>query len=138
MLNTNKLHVIEDQQGLSIQFAWFSPTAIFLAFFCLVWFGFLTFWYTMAGATGAPLLFFIFPLIHVAVGLGLGYYTLCLFFNKTYIDIHDHHLWVHHTPIPWWKGNVNIAVQDIEQVYVKEKKQKTKMAVATPTKCWLK
>ncbi len=123
MIGDKKLDVIEDEYGLSIQFSWFTPMAYFLIFFCIGWDSFLLFWYTSAGGGDAPWIVYVFPLIHVAVGIGLTYYTLCLIFNKTHIDVDDKHLWVHHSPIPWWKGNVDLPVNDIDQIYVKEEKK---------------
>lgn len=126
MYNSNKMDVIEDSHGLSIKFSWFTPVAIFLIFFCAAWMGFLAFWYAMAIGSGGPWIMLVFPILHVAVGLGLSYYTLCLLFNKTYIDVDDRHLWIHHSPIPWWKGNIDLPVNEVEQIYVKEKKSRSK------------
>ena len=121
-MNQNEnLVIYKDQNVLEITLKWFSAKAYFLAFFCVIWMAFLVFWYSMAIVGDAPLIFTLFPLIHVAVGIGLSYYTLCLFLNKTYIDIAEDYLTVHHQPIPWWKGNKSIETSRIKQVYVKEK-----------------
>ncbi len=123
MFSEKKMEVYEDKYGLSIRFSWFTPKAFFLMFFCFVWDSFLFFWYSSLVGTGTPWLFYIFPLIHVALGLYLTYYTACLFFNKTYIDVDDQHLWIHHTPIPWWRGNADLPVDEIAQIFVKEKRE---------------
>jgi len=127
MLET-KLDVIEDKYGLSIQFSWFKPATYFIIFFCIAWNSFLFFWYT--NLIGAPWIAYLFPIGHVAVGISLIYYTLCLLFNKTYIDVDDKHLWIHHAPIPWWRGNADISVDEIDQIFVKEKRHEGKDSVS--------
>lgn len=116
----DRLTFYEDRDILSIQFTWYTPMAFFFLFFTIFWNTFLVFWYSMAIVGGAPLVFKLFPLIHVAVGLYLGYTTLCKFVNKTYIDIDADALHIRHAPIPWWRGNVQIPTSDLEQLYVKE------------------
>jgi hypothetical protein len=121
-MSTNKnLHVYKDKDVLEITLRWFKLKAYFFAFFSIFWIGFLVAWYTIAIGGAAPTFAFLVPLIHVAVGIGIGYYTLCLFLNKTYVDIAKGFLTVHHAPIPWWKGNKTIPIKDIDQLYVKEK-----------------
>ncbi|GAB5553502.1 MAG: hypothetical protein Sapg2KO_30930 [Saprospiraceae bacterium] len=125
-ITDKKLEIYEDDDSLEISFKWFSPMAFFLLFFSIFWVGFLVFWYAISFSTGAPLMAILFPLIHVGVGVGLVYYVLCLFFNKTYFHIHDGELNVIHQPIPWWKGNRKMNIEDISQFYVKEKKSSSK------------
>lgn len=121
MFSKKEIEIFETDRSLSIALDWFTPVAYFLGFFSVIWCGFLLFWYSMALGGGAPLIFFLFPLLHVAVGIGLAYYTLCLFKNKTYIDLDRDYLTIAHKPIPWWKGNKEINTHDVDQLYVKEK-----------------
>lgn len=121
-LSEKKLEIYEDESSLEISFKWFNPMAFFLLFFSIFWVGFLVFWYAISFSTGAPLMALLFPIIHVSVGVGLIYYVLCLFFNKTYFHIYDGELNVVHQPIPWWRGNRKMNIEDIVQFYVKEKK----------------
>jgi hypothetical protein len=130
MFNRKEIEIYETDRSLSIVLDWFSPIAYFLAFFCTIWCGFLLFWYSMALAGGAPWIFLVFPLLHVAVGVGLSYYTLCLFKNKTYIDVDKNYLSVTHKPIPWWKGNKALTTDLIQQIYVKEKMTNNKGGVS--------
>ncbi len=109
----------ESDRELIVQFRWFTPVAFFLVFFCIAWDSFLVFWYSMAGGGDAPWIFFVFPLAHVAVGVGLTYYTLCLFFNKTFIAADDETLRIRHAPLPW-PGNKEIPSSEIVQIYVRE------------------
>jgi hypothetical protein len=127
MLNLEKkLKFYEDQDFMAIEFKWYTPVAFFFLFFTIIWNAFLLFWYSMAFAGGAPIIFVLFPLIHVAVGLGLIYFTTCQFLNKTNIEIDDEYLSIRHSPIPWWRGNVEIPTDDINQLYVKEDKSQSK------------
>jgi hypothetical protein len=121
MFNKKEIEIYETDRSLSIVLDWFSPIAYFLAVFSTIWCSFLAFWYSMALAGGAPWIFLVFPLIHVAVGIGLSYYTLCLFKNKTYIEVNKNYLSITHKPIPWWKGNKELTTDLIQQIYVKEK-----------------
>ncbi len=121
-MSDSQLKIYEDEYQLDIEVSWFSAGAIFLALFCFAWMSFLFFWYTNVG--GAPWIFYVFPLIHVAVGVGLSYTTLCMFFNKSTVAVNNDYVSVKHGPIPWWRGNVHLASEEIEQVYVKEKKSR--------------
>ena len=110
----------ENERSLGITLSWFTPVAFFLLFFSIAWDGFLIFWYSMAFS--GPWIMALFPVVHVAVGFYLTYYTLCLFFNKTFIDVEGDTLTVVHKPIPWWRGNRKFDIRDITQFYVAEKK----------------
>ncbi len=107
---------------LRIRWRWFKPVALFLFFFCLAWDSFLILWYSMGVTmtTGVQFLFFVFPLGHVAVGVGLTYYTAALFLNRTTVTVRRRELRVSHTPLPWW-GPPPIPVGDLEQIYVERK-----------------
>ena len=59
------------------------------------------------------------PLLFLAVGVGLNYYVLASFFNKTYIFANESKIEVRHRPFPWL-GNRKVDAKDIVQLYVKE------------------
>ncbi len=120
------LDVVRYNDALQITMRWFSPKAYFFLFFTLFWNVFLLFWYSMVFIGDAPLLFLLFPLLHVAVGVGMAYYTLCLFLNRTHVDVDQRQISIRHQPIPWWRGNKHYDPQDINQLYVKEKVAYTK------------
>lgn len=98
---------------------WFHPQLIFAAMFCVVWDGFLIFWYTIAFTTDAPWIMVVFPILHLTAGVCLTYSTIAGFFNRTTIEVNDSWLSVSSGPVPWF-GNVNISVAAIEQVYCME------------------
>jgi hypothetical protein len=118
-----RLDLSRTNYELAISYRWRNPVAYFLIFFCLFWDGFLVMWYGigLTVGSGMPAVFFLFPLIHVAVGVGLTYYTICLFVNKTLIRADQRTLSVKHVPLPWPRGNKEIPVRNIEQLFVEEK-----------------
>lgn len=111
-----------DQWGheLSLSWRWFTLPVLFLVFFCIAWDSFLVFWYGIALTTDAPWIMSVFPIAHVAVGLGLTYYTVASLFNTTRLRIAGGELKMQHGPIPW-RGEVNLPASDIEQVFCTEK-----------------
>jgi hypothetical protein len=113
---------------------WFSPVFIFLLFFCIVWDGFLVFWYTVAVGADAPGAFrifaCIFPILHVAVGVGLTYFTIAGFLNRTVIQASDGLLTVRHGPVPW-SGNHDIPTDDLDQLYCEERIHRGKNSTST-------
>lgn len=112
---------VEDRGSeLQIVHRWFSPLFLFLAVFCVIWFGFLLFWYGMVFTVGAPLLFALFPLLHLGVGVGLAYYTLCGFVNRTTVLVGSGDLSIAHGPLPW-PGNRTIDAKDVRQLYCSER-----------------
>jgi hypothetical protein len=106
---------------LILRWRWFNIKFIGLAFFCFFWDGFLCLWYGMAfGGKGAPLLVFIFPLLHLAVGISLSYYTLAGFLNVTTLKVDRKQFSVQYDPVPWL-GEVKVPTADLKQLYCKEK-----------------
>ncbi|MAQ15730.1 MAG: hypothetical protein CMN30_13170 [Sandaracinus sp.] len=82
---------------------WWTPVVIFLTFFTLFWDGFLVLWYGIAlsgGASGGTAIMLCFPLIHVAVGVGLTWFVVASWFNRTDVRVADGRLTCTHGPIP--------------------------------------
>jgi hypothetical protein len=104
--------------SITISRRWFAPHFIFLVFFCIVWDGFLVSWYSNVSTAPGPvsILFMLFPLAHVAAGIGLTYYTLAGFLNRTTIQLDERNLSVRHAPLPW-KGNCTLGREEIKQLY---------------------
>jgi hypothetical protein len=117
--------VTDEGSELTIHYRWFTPVIIFLAFFAIAWDSFLVFWYSMAfGDHGPPdpmkWIMIIFPICHVAVGVGLTYFVLAGFLNATTVRVADGMLSVRHGPLPWI-GNLNLPADDIQQLYCDKK-----------------
>ncbi|HSU65877.1 MAG TPA: hypothetical protein VLJ39_03305, partial [Tepidisphaeraceae bacterium] len=82
------MHVEHQGRRLTIHWRWFTPAALFMALFCVAWDSFLLFWYSMAlHDHHVPWIMVVFPIVHVAVGIGLTYATLCAFVNTTTIEL---------------------------------------------------
>lgn len=116
--------------GLRLTYRWFGGKFIALAFFCLFWDGFIVFWYAgatagmdfsrgFAGVDRFHLVFLLFPLIHVGVGIGMTYYVLCGFVNRTVIDVSGRELRIQSGPLPW-RGNSTTLPSQIAQLYREE------------------
>ncbi len=78
------------------------------------------FWYTSVSSGGAAAHLYVFPLVHVAVGVGIGYSAVAGLLNRTTITIERDTLTVKHGPLPWL-GNREIAKQDLQQLFCREK-----------------
>lgn len=121
-----KLQVEEWGDELRISWRWFQLAGLFLIPFCIAWNAFLIGWYSMAFSDIGPpgpmkFIMLVFPLAHVAVGLGLLYACLVLLFNSTSIRVAQGRLEIRHGPIPA-PGNRIVSVDDIEQLYVKHER----------------
>lgn len=120
---------------LTIRQRWFQWALLFLLFFAIAWDSFLVGWYWMltsgpfGGNDGMPgpfkLIFFIFPIAHVAVGVGLTYFVLAGLLNTTVIRVADGMLSVRHGPIPW-RGNLDLPTDGIEQIFCQNKLHKSR------------
>jgi len=113
---------IEVREGngiLQISYRWFRPLFIFLLFFAVFWNGFMIVWHGISLFSGAWFMS-IFGLLHTAVGIGIGYYVLVGFLNRTTIWVGQGRLVIQHHPLPWW-GNRDLPASEIRQIYCKEK-----------------
>jgi hypothetical protein len=115
---------IEQKKGeLRLVWRWFSPKYIPLAFFCIAWDAFLIFWYSMAFGMDAPWIMIVFPIAHLAVGVGLTYSTLAGFLNSTTVRLGDESFSVQHDPLPWM-GEVKVPRGELRQFYCREQRPK--------------
>jgi hypothetical protein len=106
--------------GLVVVRRWFSPKFFFLLFFCLFWNGILVAMYAAALGGKAPPAFLLFPLIHVAIGVGLTYFTIAGFVNSTTVTASGGRLTVRHGPLPW-AGNLDLGTAEVKQLFCTEK-----------------
>jgi hypothetical protein len=105
-----------------VERGWFTPSLIFLVFFCCIWDGFLFIWYgslVQHGLHGGGIVAFVFPIFHVTAGAVVTYTTVCGFVNRTRISIESGNLVVRHGPLPW-PGNRTIPTEDLTQLYCEE------------------
>ena len=116
--------------ALEITRRWFSPGYLPLLFFCIAWDAFLVFWYMQAPAAGW--IFVIFPIGHVAVGVGLSYYTVAGLLNRTVVRVGRGQLTVRHGPVPW-RGNWTLSTTELRQLYSVEQPPRSRKGVPTYT-----
>ncbi|MEZ6057336.1 MAG: hypothetical protein R3C01_11590 [Planctomycetaceae bacterium] len=119
----DKLRVEEFGDELTISWSWRSPILFFMVPFCLFWNGLLIVWYSIALFGNGPeggmrFVFLLFPLIHVAVGLGLIYFVAALFLNRTTVSVNRDNLRLTHGPLPA-PGNRVVSVDEMKQMYVR-------------------
>jgi hypothetical protein len=125
---------VEDLGGLlRITRRWFHPVMFFLLFFVIAWDGFLVFWYSMAFTLDdAPWIMVVFPIAHLAVGIGLTYFVVCGFVNSTTIAVGQGLLTIRHGPLPW-PGNPTLNASDLDQLYCKRSVSYSRNGHATTT-----
>ncbi len=104
---------------LQIVHKWFGWKIVFSTAFAVVWGGLLYNWYSKFGSNSDPMAV-LFPLLHVGVGIGITYYAVAGWFNRTYILVSHGTIAVKHGPFPWW-GNKTLSASEIKQLYAKEK-----------------
>ena len=114
------LRVDDSGPGLRIVYRWFSFVFIFMAFFCIAWDSFLVFWYSMALGGNIIWLMVVFPVAHVAIGVGMTYTTLAGFLNHTTVTVDGELLTIRHGPLPWW-GNQTLYTDTLNQLYTQQK-----------------
>lgn len=120
---------VEDQgSSLAIEWRWFSPVFIFLIVFCVFWDGFLVVWYSIAVASKTYFMG-VFALGHVAVGVGLSWYTLAGLINRTRLEVAQGTLRIRHFPL-FWPGQRTLPVDRISQFFVQQRVHRNKGSVS--------
>lgn len=128
---------VDDSAGrLEISYRWFTPAILFLVFFCIAWDGFLILWYTIALSQKGMWIMTVFPLLHVAVGLGLTYFTLASLLNTTRVTVEQGKVRVRHGPMPW-AGNKDFERGNISQLYCKERVCHSKNGTSQSYEIWM-
>jgi hypothetical protein len=106
-----------DPGVLTVRRRWFQPGGLFLLLFAFVWDAFLVFWYSMAIMMDGPIIMILFPLLHVAVGIGVTYGALATILNRTTIRCDREAITVTHRPLPWPHAG-STAVASVRRVFV--------------------
>jgi hypothetical protein len=124
VLQPNRFLVDQRNEELQIQYRWFRWTVLAMALFCVIWNGFLVAFFLPLILHGAWQ-FALFGSVHAAVGVGLTYATLAGFLNRTRIRTTGRRIRVDHGPLPWL-GNRTVDADSIEQLFCREKRQRTR------------
>jgi hypothetical protein len=120
VLQPSSVSIENDSQSARIVQRWFSLKYIPMAFFAVAWDAFLLFWYGMAFAVDSPWIMIVFPMAHVAVGVGITYSTLAGFLNRTILEITPDNVSIRFQPLPWF-GKKQFRTSEIKQLFCKEK-----------------
>lgn len=114
-----KMELIDHGTHLELVQRWFGSKIVFITLFAIAWDAFLIGWYSTGDSSTDPMAVY-FPLLHVAAGVGINYYALAGWFNRTHISISSAAIGVRSGPIPW-PANKQIQSTDVTQLYAKEK-----------------
>jgi hypothetical protein len=118
------LDIVHHGSHVEIVLKWFSWKIVALTGFAIVWDAFLLNWYVRVAPHDDPIATY-FPLIHVAVGLGISYYVIAGWFNRTLILVGNGRVIVRHTPLPWL-GTMEIDAFTLKQIYTQERVRHTR------------
>ena len=121
--------------GMEITRAWFTPAAFGLVLFCVLWDGFLVFWYFTVAKTGAPGIAMLLPVVHVVIGLALSYFAAASFVNRTRVSVERGVLRITHAPLPW-PGPRGLGTAQIRQLFCKRHVSRGKSGVRISWQLW--
>lgn len=111
----SRFEVNYTDEELVIFHKWWSFKYIGLALFCVAWFAFLGYVFTINKSA----ILFVFAALQAAIGVFLAYYTAAGFVNSTIITVTLQELTISHGPM-WWPGGQTLQTETIEQLYCKE------------------
>jgi hypothetical protein len=121
--------------GVQITRAWFTPAAFGLLLFCVLWDGFLVFWYFTVNKTGAPGIALLLPIVHVLVGVFLSYFAAASFVHRTRVTVERGVLQIRHAPLPW-PGPRGLGTTQIRQLFCKRHVSRGKNGVRISWQLW--
>ncbi|NME69177.1 hypothetical protein [Flammeovirga aprica] len=124
-MSSNRLRITKKENYLKLTLRWFKPHHLVFLIFAIAWNSFIIAWFEFlkygVRFDFMTIMFFILPLVHIAVGLGGFYYCLGLLLNRTIVKVENDKLMVKQFPLPW-KKKFSVDVSEIEQLYVGRKK----------------
>jgi len=105
---------------LEIHWRWFQPQHLGLVLFAVAWNSFLYFWYHGAfHGKSHDLVMILFPLGHVAVGIGVAYSSVAHLLNSTSIVCDGNTLTIAYRPLPW-RGSRTLEAAAIRQLFTRK------------------
>lgn len=110
-----KIEITRSFDRLQIVRKWLGLQYYLLTPFTIAWDASLLFWGLIFLFPG-PLFLWLFLLVHVAAGIGITYYTLTGYVNKTVIDVDVNFLTIKHGPLPMG-SNKKISSRALRQLY---------------------
>ncbi|MEZ4885562.1 MAG: hypothetical protein R3E32_12590 [Chitinophagales bacterium] len=118
----DNVEMLRLQNELDITFDWWSNSKkpYFLIFFTLFWNSIVGIFVIVGLLTGQWVMLAAIS-IHLSIGVGLAYYLLCKYFNKTTFRVTRRYLTTEHRPFPVpFYGAKDVEVSEIDQLYCKE------------------
>ena len=112
------LDLVRSGPYLQMVYKWFGWHTVYLSVFVVIWDGILFVLYSGMGAIADPMALLL-PSVHVVAGIGMTYFAIAGWFNRTYIRVGHGMLEVFHRPIPWI-GNKTLPATEVQQLFVKD------------------
>ena len=113
------IEVLKMFSELEIKINWRHTASKFLMLFTLIWNGIL-FPMALIIIISEEMAMLLFMSIHIAVGVGLLYWSLAALFNTTYITVDSYYINIQHRPFQLFFKEHQIETKDVEQLYVKK------------------
>lgn len=113
------IEVLKMFSELNIDMRWRHTASWFLMTFTLIWNGILlpmALFIILSGEIFALL----FMSIHLAVGIGLIYWSLAALFNTTYITVDSQYITIQHRPFKMFFKEFQFETKEVNQLYVKK------------------
>ena len=115
----DRIELLPGLDALTIRRRWRSWKLVPLLIFVIAWDSFLFFWYSMAlSSKGAPWIAIVFPIGHLAVGVGLTYFVIASLLNNSDVILSPSRAAVRTYPIPW-PADRELSPGDIADTRVK-------------------
>ncbi|MCP4752358.1 MAG: hypothetical protein GY866_15805 [Proteobacteria bacterium] len=110
----------KEDGSLKIEYRWLSSQLMYLTPFCLAWDALPVIWYVRTSMLESNPGMLLYLIVHLLVGIGLTYYCLAGFLNKTTVSVADGNLQVRDTPLTFLR-NMAIPNDQLDQLYAMEK-----------------
>jgi hypothetical protein len=128
-----KFEVREEEGRLVVSWKWFSPVHLFMIVFAVFWWGFLFVWYgalvvaavSVQGGWVAAIFMGVAGLPFVAAGIGIVYFALAGYRNRTFVTVSRDRLEIRHRPMRWF-GEKTLATRDLAQIYCERNEHRGK------------
>lgn len=115
----DKLEFYDFGSFIEIVRKWFGLKIVVFTCFALVWDLLLFDMFSNPQMRG-NLVEFLSKLPHLAAGIGLNYYVIAGWFNRTHVQVSDGKIIIFHEPLPWY-GDMELYTNELKQLYTKKK-----------------
>lgn len=114
------IKLIRDKKRLVVEYRWLNARLLYLVPFCLCWDAALFLWYKTGFISTDSTPATLYVLLHILLAIGLTYYCIAEFLNRTIISADQQGLQVTDTPLTFFR-NRRINREELDQLYAKEK-----------------